>query len=212
MRCFMSPAKRRSWCLPFGISERTTTTESELDAAIAMDGALASNATAIASGNAESAASRSKGICVVAVGASVNALGSKCSSMTWAMTSAGNAEPWTPAVGHMGRASGRAPRPVCDAANVEATSRCMASLPSRPPGQALTLRAVHRAADARAPRWRSGAGCCLVHESQEAGSFGALVKGGVGLPVSPEATPSFSRSRPCARCACSARAARLRRP
>ena len=35
---------------------------------------------------------------------------------------------------------------------------------------------------------------------------------GEGLPVSPEATPSFSRSRPCARFACSARAARLRRP
>jgi len=39
-----------------------------------------------------------------------------------------------------------------------------------------------------------------------------VVEGVEGLPVSPEATPSFSRSRPCARFACSARAARLRRP
>jgi hypothetical protein len=38
------------------------------------------------------------------------------------------------------------------------------------------------------------------------------VEGVEGLPVSPEATPSFSRSRSCARFACSARAARLRRP
>lgn len=32
------------------------------------------------------------------------------------------------------------------------------------------------------------------------------------MPVGPEADPPFSRSRPCARCACSVRAARLLRP
>jgi len=37
-------------------------------------------------------------------------------------------------------------------------------------------------------------------------------RGGWSLPVSGQGITRFSRSRPCARCACSARAARLRRP
>ncbi|WP_435496562.1 hypothetical protein [Variovorax sp. RB3P1] len=61
----MSSAKERSWSLPFGISERTITTESELD-----------GAPSIAIDKVDTTASRGKDVCAVALGAFVNALGS----------------------------------------------------------------------------------------------------------------------------------------
>ncbi|CAA2109736.1 hypothetical protein VVAX_06008 [Variovorax paradoxus] len=59
---------------------------------------------------------------------------------------------------------------------------------------------------------RDGTFACRGIARRRHASPGFLRRAGEGLSVSPEATPSFSRSRPCARFACSARAARLQRP
>lgn len=56
--------------------------------------------------------------------------------------------------------------------------------------------------------------CCAAFQATHRGE-GALQRAGEGLPVWPDATPSFSRSRPCARSrvlGADWRSARLRRP